>query len=263
MRAHTITTIKLALLLSLLALGAFGLVACGGGDDDKTTAASKTETTDNPTTYDFDELAADPADNKSCGVSENRGLTVVEGEISCREARRLMHRVAYNRLPYQWRCIGPEGATGGYEVCTNLPGASSRIVMRVQFPRRYREQEVEQTGNEWASLFAAVDGGTSCAYETQPVCERIACEHVGHVPIKNCTPPSAAFRRSFEDATVQDIAIKGRKAGVKFSNGKAVELVQVEKYPRCIGSACPGERRVDTVWWVSKFGGNAGREFFE
>jgi hypothetical protein len=37
---------KLALLLlSLLALGALGLVACGGGDDDETTAASESETT--------------------------------------------------------------------------------------------------------------------------------------------------------------------------------------------------------------------------
>ena len=33
---------KLALLLSLLALGALGLIACGGGDDDETTAASET-----------------------------------------------------------------------------------------------------------------------------------------------------------------------------------------------------------------------------
>ena len=262
MRVHTTTT-KVALLLSLLALGALGLVACGGGDDDQTTAASASEITDNPTTYDFDQLAADPADNKFCGITARRGLTVVEGEISCREARRLMHRVANNRLPYQWRCIGPEGATGGYEVCTNLPGASSRIVMRVEFPRRYRKQEVEQIANDWASLFAARFARTDCTYETQPVCERIACEHVGNVPIKNCTPPSAAFRRSFEDATVQDIAIKGQKAAVKFSNGEAVELEQVETRLRCFGSACPGERRARTVWWVSKFGGNAGREFFE
>ncbi len=261
MRAHTTT--KVALFLGLLALGALGLVACGGGDDDQTTAASATVTMRDGNRY--DELAADPADNKSCGTAEGVWrLTVVDGDISCPETRRLMHRVAYNRLPYQWRCIGPEAATGGYEVCTNLPGASSRIVIRViRFARRSPEQRVEQTGNEWASLFAAVDAGTSCAYETQPVCERIACERVGDVPIKNCTPPSAAFRRSFEDATVQDIAMKGRKAAVKFSNGEAVELAQVEKYPHCIGSACPGEGRGRTVWWVSKFGGNAGREFFE
>ena len=120
---------KLAPLLLLLALGALGLVACGGGGDDEVTAASATETTDDGNPY--DELVADPADNKSCDNPGGRGLTVVEGDISCREARRLMHRVAYNRVPYQWRCIGPEGATGGYEVCANLPGASSRIVIKV------------------------------------------------------------------------------------------------------------------------------------
>jgi hypothetical protein len=43
-------------------------------------------------------------------------------------------------------------------------------------------------------------------------------------PIKNCTPPSSEFRKSFEDATVQDIAIKGEQAGAKLSNGEAVEL---------------------------------------
>ena len=31
--------------------------------------------------------------------------------------------------------MGPEGATGGYEVCTNLPGASSRVVIKVRFGR--------------------------------------------------------------------------------------------------------------------------------
>jgi hypothetical protein len=36
---------KLALLLSLLALGALGLVACGGGDDEDTTAAASPDTT--------------------------------------------------------------------------------------------------------------------------------------------------------------------------------------------------------------------------
>lgn len=127
------TTALALLLLSLLALGALGLAACES-DDDETTAASATPIAENPRTT-YDELAADPADNKPCGASEGRGLRVVEGDISCREARRLMHRVAYNRVPYQWRCIGPEGATGGYEVCTNMPGTSSRIVIKVRFGR--------------------------------------------------------------------------------------------------------------------------------
>ena len=122
---------RLALPISLLALGALGLVACGGGDDDEVTAANATPITNDSNSY--DELAADPADNKFCGTVGGRGLTVVEGDSSCREARRLTRRAWNNRAPYRWRCIGPEGETGGYEVCTNVPGASSRIVIRVHF----------------------------------------------------------------------------------------------------------------------------------
>ena len=52
--------------------------------------------------------------------------------------------------------------------------------------------------------------------------------------IENCTPVSAAFQRSFADATVEDIALKGiavlgkpvaepvYQAAVKFSNGEVV-----------------------------------------
>jgi hypothetical protein len=149
---------KLALLLSLLALGVPGLVACGGGDDDEATAAPATPITDDGNPY--DELAADPADNKSCANPGGRGLTVVEGDFSCREARRLMHRVGYNRVPYQWRCIGPEGATGGYEVCTNLPGASSRIVIKVRFGRRAAENK--SCGTAAGRGLTVVEGDISC-----------------------------------------------------------------------------------------------------
>ena len=62
---------KLALLLWLLALGALGLIACGGGDDDEITAASATPIADDCNPY--DELAADPADNKSCGTADRPG----------------------------------------------------------------------------------------------------------------------------------------------------------------------------------------------
>jgi hypothetical protein len=116
---------KLALLLSLLALGALGLVACGGGDDDDAaTAATETETT-------HDELAAD---NKSCGAFGRDHdppwrLAVVEGDISCRVTRRVMHDWADNRLPGSWSCTGPEANV----VCTKKPGASSRIVITAHF----------------------------------------------------------------------------------------------------------------------------------
>ena len=152
---------RLALLLSLLALGALGLTACGGGDDDEVTAASETENTDDGNPYDYDELAADPADNQSCGNPGGRGLTVVEGDISCREVRGLMHRVGDNRLPYQWRCSGPEGATGGYEVCTNMPGTSSRIVIKVRFGRERSRRPTPETTTGSVMRSSSRRGATS------------------------------------------------------------------------------------------------------
>jgi hypothetical protein len=69
---------------------------------------------------------------------------------------------------------------------------------------------------------------------------------VGGLKIMNCKPPSDAFRKSFEGASVQDIAIKGGRAAARFSNGEVVELVSV----------------VDG-WSIAKFGGMTGRGFFE
>jgi hypothetical protein len=118
------------------------------------------------------------------------------------------------------------------------------------------EEKIEQTGNEWAALFAG--GERYCGLMTQGACERVTCESNAG-PIENCTPPSSGFRKSFRDATVQDIAIKGDHAGAKFSNGESVELVEVPD-PQTL--TVPGEPP-DTVWWIDKLGGNAGRELFE
>jgi hypothetical protein len=110
-------------------------------------------------------------------------------------------------------------------------------------------QEIERAGNEWARLFAAGDrhwpAPGTCQYMTQPGCERIVCERAGARPIENCTRPSWAFRKSFADATVAAIVIKGRRAAARFSNGETVELLDV------------GE------WLIHKVGGNAGRNLFE
>jgi hypothetical protein len=93
---------KLALLLSLLALGLLGLVACGGGgDEDRATAAkvsspSTTEATRSETTTgseietpvaSSEELAAD---KKPCGRFGRYRFAVVEGDVSCRVARGVM-----------------------------------------------------------------------------------------------------------------------------------------------------------------------------
>jgi hypothetical protein len=107
-------------------------------------------------------------------------------------------------------------------------------------------REIERVGNEWASLFAS--DLQTCEGMTQPLCERIACKRVGGIKIKNCTQPTRAFRRSFEDATVQDVVIKHGRAAARFSNGEVVMIVYASA--------------LDT-WFVHKLGDNAGRGFFE
>ena len=104
-------------------------------------------------------------------------------------------------------------------------------------------REIERIANQWASLFAA--GSRSCSTMSPPLCERIACERPGGRMIVNCKPPSDAFRKSFEGATVEDIAIKGDRAAARFSNGEVVEL----------GSVIDG-------WLIAKLGAKAGRELF-
>jgi hypothetical protein len=107
------------------------------------------------------------------------------------------------------------------------------------------KQEIRRIGNSWGRLFAAADR-QACQYMTQPACERVVCERVGSGPIPNCTLPSSMFRRSFEDATVQAVIIKGHRAAARFSTGAMVEFY--------------GD---GGTWSIHKLGGNAGREFFE
>jgi hypothetical protein len=111
------------------------------------------------------------------------------------------------------------------------------------------EQRIERMGNEWARLFAS--DTSACNYMVQPACERMTCERVGHMKIQNCTPPSPGFRESFRNARVEDVAIDRKFAGVRFSNGETVRFIHVE------GSTPDG------VWWIDKFGGKAGSEFFK
>lgn len=111
------------------------------------------------------------------------------------------------------------------------------------------EEKIERTALRWARLFAASDRA-ACKYMTQPACERDVCVRVPGVPVPGCKLPSPAFRLSFRDATVEQIEIKGERAAARFSNGEAIELDRVNGYA------------VGGVWWVHKFGGDAGRKFF-
>ena len=119
---------KLALLLSLLALGALGLTACGGGDDDEATAASGAETTDDRTTDD-----ALAADSKSCGVYQRWRLAVVRG-MSCREARRVIQNYVNGRpIPHGWICTGGDRPV----LCVGEAGVRIRAPVRKAVLRRW------------------------------------------------------------------------------------------------------------------------------
>ena len=242
MRAHTITTTKLALLLSLLALGALGLVACGGGDDDQTTAASETETT-------RDELAAD---NKSCGRFDRYRFAVVEGDISCRVARRVMDGMVYGRPPGAWICSGSDSPVQ----CFNAAGAI-RAHVHKDVLRRWRAAEarrvhiggnagdvafITKVGNEWAPLFAK-DVSAACDYMYgQPLCE----EFFGRVGEPPEVRRPSGFQKSFANATVERVQVKDakqiktkdgtlielHKAVSEFSNGELVEFIEETDAPR-------------------------------
>jgi hypothetical protein len=109
-------------------------------------------------------------------------------------------------------------------------------------------QKIEHNANAWARLFATSDPAACDRYMVQPACERMSCTRLATGPIPNCTRPSAAFRRSFRGARVEEIALQGRRATVRFSNGRTVLVIRVAQWPEQGG-----------VWWIEKFQGNPGR----
>jgi hypothetical protein len=123
---------------------------------------------------------------------------------------------------------------------------------------RSPEQQIERFGNKWAPAFAA----GSKRDLGQPALQQMGgCKGPGGTRIRNCTPLSSAYLKSFKDARVQDIAINpyGQaginfgSAGVKFSNGKAVELY--------FEGAAPGGAKFYAS--IAELGGKAGRRFFK
>jgi hypothetical protein len=175
---------KLALLLSLLALGALGLVACGGGDDDDSATAA----------------TATPE-------------TTTEPKLSRERAQELMAKLS----PGQMRKLK---AKLSREQLQELKREANAEV----YLSRDHAEELTRVANDWASRFASV----ACnRYMGQPVCERLPVP--GSPAFKNL----AAFKKSFADATVEDIkseriALVGWTdrpyylAAVKFSNGEVV-----------------------------------------
>jgi hypothetical protein len=257
---------KLALLLSLLALGALGLVVFEGRDD-KTTVGSETETAGDG--YVNLRPSYRQGFKKSCGKFGLWSLVVIDrayslAEVSCREARDVMDGFVDHSLPSGWSCSGPDAYVECFDPDPATGEAENTIRARVRenvlraaeaqaklSPEQV--QELKRAANDWASLFA----DRACnRYTGQPLCERLNCLR-NVVNLDNCMRMSKEFQKSFADATVEDIKFKGvgvevdppnrpfyHLVAVKFSNGEVV--VFSGPWRSCAGAAGGG-----CVWNVA------------
>jgi hypothetical protein len=135
------------------------------------------------------------------------------------------------------------------------------------YPSLSSRQQVARIANRWAPLFAAAPNPDACAgydplhpsrevaakYMAQPPCEQAVCKRVPDETIENCTPLSPEFQRSFENATVEDVAERGNRAAARFSNGATVVLQKVKQ---------SGLEPRPPPWLITKIGGDAYRRFF-
>jgi hypothetical protein len=106
-------------------------------------------------------------------------------------------------------------------------------------------KQIEQAGEAWAPLFAAADEA-ACEYMIKSAQE--ACDIGVFVDGK----PSK-FQRSFADATIESVKIRGNKAGGSFSNGETVVFEKDDS----------GDDVPNSEWGIANLGGDAGKSFFE
>jgi hypothetical protein len=188
---------KLALLLSLVALAALGLVACGGGDDEDsaTEAKASAHTTTTAT---------------ACPDYTDYIQGKLSSELACKNVRAQVQELKAKLPPEQMQELKLEG---------NIEAKLSTEQV----------QALRLEANEWARDFSR--GGVCDKYMGQPICVRLSGSGPGAGV--HATRVSAAFQKSFADATVEDIKSVRIElvrwtdsplhvAAVKFSNGEVV-----------------------------------------
>jgi hypothetical protein len=130
---------------------------------------------------------------------------------------------------------------------------------------------VAQAGNGWAPLFAKnylwackyvyppAWEGPEAGQPTPPLPRRFVRRLCAGFSLQGGSgphdrPPSR-FQRSFADATVESILVKGDKAWAEFSNGELVEFIRVAQAELPID--------IPAGWYIYGVGGDAGKKYFE
>ena len=241
-----------ALLLSLLALGALGLVACGGGDGDETAVAPETGTELSPEQKieqagnEWAPLFAahDPAacrfmaqpacEQLNCqsvsGPIENCTHTPPPSEFRQSFADATVQDVAFSgnyatarfsngeaveffAVRDALRCLG-SGCGDGAE--------RDRLAPWLIFRVGRNEGDVAlimKVGNAWAPLFAE-DNSAACEFMFgQPLCE----EFFGRVGEPPEVGRPSGFQESFANATVERVEVKEAKQ-IRAKDGTPIEL---------------------------------------
>ena len=122
-----------------------------------------------------------------------------------------------------------------------LEDQSGSIVASVSFRGASpgAREQVTETANNYARLFASSLQACN-AYTSRTACEQVPCQRAGETPRQGCTPSKKTrqWAATFRDATVQEIAISGDRAGVMLSNHATFQLQRI----------ATGE------WLIDKFG---------
>lgn len=102
-------------------------------------------------------------------------------------------------------------------------------------------EQIKAVGDNWAPRFAAADKA-ACQYMTDSALEACEMVFVGGAP--------GRLQQQFDGATVEEVVVRGRKAGARFLGGATVVFAKVPDAP------------ADALWRIFNLGGNAGKRFF-